>query len=335
MNICPITYSACDGRYSKAGLKLFSRNLSELNDLPFTAEEQIREAAARASKMSIQGVQPKLSAVLNTRKQVFELVDINGQFILKPQNPMYPELPENEDLTMRLAKLSGIEVPLHSLLYSKDGSLTYCIKRFDRLPGGKKAAVEDFSQLMGLTRETKYNTSMEKVAAVTDRFCTFPAVEKVKLFRLTLFNFLTGNEDMHVKNFSLLTKPGRSKPDKIELSPAYDLLNTSIAIGKPAEETALPIKAKKNKITREILADYFAGERLGLNDKVISSVIENIKSVLPAWNELINISFLSNKMKDKYKLLVNKRIDRIFGIGYHLAQLKVPEVRKSLQKYFI
>lgn len=307
MNICPITYEPCKERYSKTGLKLFSRNLTHIIDIPYTAQEQVREAASRASKMSIQGVQPKLSAVLNVKKSAFEIVDTKGRFILKPQNPMYPELPENEDLSMRLAKVSGIEIPLHCLLYSIDGSLTYCIKRFDRLEKNKKAALEDFSQLLKLKRETKYDASMEKVGAVIDRFCTFPSIEKVKLFRLTLFNYLIGNEDMHVKNFSLITKKG-----KVELSPAYDLINTTIVLGSPHEELALPVKGKKNKLTREILIDYYGIERLGLNDKIISRIMEKIRSVLPVWEKLINNSFLSDEMKDKYASLITQRMAKIF-----------------------
>lgn len=139
MNHCPITYEACgDSRYSKEGLKRLSRNLTHLNDLPLTAEEQVKEAAARADKMSIQGVQPKLSAVLSPKKGGFEIVDRGGRYILKPQIPGYFQVPENEDLTMRLAESIGIEVPLHGLVYSKDRSMTYFIRRFDRMGHGEK-----------------------------------------------------------------------------------------------------------------------------------------------------------------------------------------------------
>ena len=133
MNRCPITYEECgDSKYSDRGLKRLSRNLTYLSDLPYSAEEQIKEAAARADKMSIQGVQPKLSAVLSPKKSGFEIVDRGGRYILKPQVPAYFQVPENEDLTMRLAANIGIEVPLHGLVYSKDGSMTYFVMRFDR-----------------------------------------------------------------------------------------------------------------------------------------------------------------------------------------------------------
>jgi serine/threonine-protein kinase HipA len=123
-----------------------------------------------------------------------------------------------------MATLIGLEVPVHGLVYSKDSSMTYFIKRFDRLGKTKKLAVEDFAQLSGGDRHTKYNISMEKVIAITNELCTFPKIELLKLFKLTLFNFLIGNEDMHLKNFSLITRG-----NNITLSPSYDLLNSTIA----------------------------------------------------------------------------------------------------------
>ncbi|MFH0730457.1 MAG: HipA domain-containing protein [Pseudomonadota bacterium] len=159
-------------------------------------------------------------------------MDTGGRYILKPQNPQYPLLPENEDLSMHLASAAGITVPLHGLVYSIDGSMTYFIKRFDRV-GKNKLAVEDFSQLLGLTRETKYDASMEKIAHVIETYCSFPAVEKIKLFRQTLVNFLIGNEDMHLKNFSLMTLNG-----KVALTPAYDILNTTLVLSDAREEIA-------------------------------------------------------------------------------------------------
>ena len=162
MNRCPITYHLCEeNRYSEKGLKLLSPSLKRLDLLNFTAEELRAEAMQRASKMSIQGVQPKLSAILNIKDGLFEIVDKGGKYILKPQHHTFPELPQNEDLTMRLAASIGIGVPLHGLIYSKDNSLTYFIKRFDRKGQKDKIAVEDFAQLSGMSRDTKYNYSME------------------------------------------------------------------------------------------------------------------------------------------------------------------------------
>jgi serine/threonine-protein kinase HipA len=230
-------------------------------------------------------------------------VDRGGEYILKPQNNFYPELPENESLTMKLAELIGIEVPISGMIYSSDGKFTYFIKRFDRYGRNKKLSVEDFAQLAGKSRETKYDYSMEKLITLIDTFCTFPAVEKVKLFRLTIFNFLIGNEDMHLKNFSLITRD-----NKVELSPAYDLLNTTIVVPRTQEEIALPIDGKKRNLTAKILIDYFAKERLKLNDTIISQVLNKINSEFNNWEELINISFLSAEMKEKYLELMKKRM---------------------------
>jgi serine/threonine-protein kinase HipA len=309
MNRCPITYEPCgeQKRYSERGLKLLSPKLKDLHNFPYNKSEQLKEAVARATKMSIQGVQPKLSARLNAVAEVFEIADQGGTFIIKPQNDLYEELPENEDVTMRMAAGIGIETPLHGMLYSKDGSRSYFIKRFDRLPKKRKVAVEDFAQLTGATRETKYSSSMEKVAAVIDQFCTFPLLEKERFFRLTIFNFLTGNEDMHLKNFSLIRRN-----DKVELSPAYDLLNTTIVLRKPQEELALTLGGKKSKITRENLVDYFGKERLGLAAIRIEKILLEIKSQKESWNELLDISFLSDEMKTKYRELLNQRWMRFF-----------------------
>lgn len=308
VNRCPITYELTENTYSAAGLRSLSPGLTELNIFPYSAEEQIREAAQRASKMSVQGVQPKLSAVLDIKRKIFEIVDKNGQFILKPRNYIYPELPENEDLSMKMAKLAGIDTPVHGLIYSKDGTMTYFIKRFDRIGRNRKLPVEDFAQLTGNRRDTKYDSSMEKVAGVIDRFCTFPAVEKIKLFRLTLFNFLIGNEDMHLKNFSLITRDS-----KIELSPSYDLLNSSIAMEKPLEEIALPLGGKRRNLTARLLIAYYGKERLGLQEKVIQNILEKITAAFPGWMSLIDACFLSGNMKMKYKELLKRRRD-ILGI---------------------
>ncbi len=303
MNRCPISYRDIpDGtRYSKEGLKSLSPRLRDLQDLPYSAEEQRQEAVARAAKMSIQGMQPKLSAKLDVSRERFEIVDMEGLYILKPQSH-YPELPQNEDLTMRLANTIGVEVPLHGMVYSKDGTLTYFIRRFDRGKKNERIALEDFAQISGSSRDTKYNSSMERVASVLEEHCTFPLVEKVKLFRLTLFNFLVGNEDMHLKNFSLIRRDG-----KIELSPAYDLVNSTIALTNAVEELALPLAGKKRNLSRSLFLDYFGKERLGLNDAVIKDVLATITRAFGNWEDLLHRSFLSADMKKKYSELLSAR----------------------------
>ena len=309
MNRCPITYTPCgDQLYSEAGLKILSPELKSLKPLEYTAEEQRIEAYNRASKMSIQGVQPKLSAKLNIKEGKFDLVDRGGRYILKPQHALYREMPENEDLTMKLAAGTGLEIPLHGLVWSKDKTLTYFIKRFDRKGQNEKVPVEDFAQLAGLSRDTKYDFSMEKIVGVIDRYCTFPAIEKVTLFKLVLFNYLVGNEDMHLKNFSIITEDGI-----VRLSPCYDLVNTTIEYKKQDEEIALPLKGKKKHLTRNILVDYFGIERCELTSKSVDKVLEAISSAVSGWKELISISFLSKEMKERYYSLMTARLD-VLGI---------------------
>lgn len=306
MNRCPLTYEPCEGRYSARGLKRLSRRLTGLEALPFTAEGLRREAAARATKMSIQGVQPKLSARLAVAQQHFEFVDTGGRYILKPPTADYPEVPENEDLTMRLAARVGIEVPLHGLVYGQDGALTYFVRRFDRVGRSGKVHVEDFAQLSGQTRETKYRSSMEQVARIVETFCTFPAVEYAKLFRLTLFSFLVGNEDLHLKNFSLI-----HQGEVVAFSPAYDLLNTTIALARPEEELALPLRGKKNRLQREDLVEYFGSQRLGLPERVVSRILEEFRDAIAEWQQTVEHSFLSKPMKDNYLRVLDDRVKRI------------------------
>jgi serine/threonine-protein kinase HipA len=205
---------------------------------------------------------------------------------------------------MRMAAAAGIEVPLHGLLRAADGSLTYFIKRFDR-PGRRRLPLEDFAQLTGESRETKYSSSMEKVAGVVDRSCTFPVLERIKLFERTLFSFLVGNEDMHLKNFSLITRAG-----KVELAPAYDFLNSTIALPNPQEELALPLNGKKSKITRNDLVRYFARERLHLNEAVLTDVLARFHEAVPQWRRLLERSFLSSAMKEKFLSLLEGRAQR-------------------------
>jgi serine/threonine-protein kinase HipA len=303
MKRCPITYEEINsGRYSKTGLNKLNPALKELKQLPYTRKEQIQEAQKRMTKMSIAGVQPKLSAQLSIKNKTFQIVDINGSYILKPQLLNYEEVPENEDVTMKMAKAAGIEVPLHGLIYAKDDSLLYFIKRFDRTGNAGKIHVEDFAQVGGMSRETKYNYSMEKLISLIEQYCTFPMVEKMKLFRRTLFCYLCGNEDMHLKNFSFIYRD-----QKVELSPAYDLLNTTIILSSPSEEMALPLKGKKSNFTHHIFFKYFGEERLELNSKVLSNIKGEVWEAAEVWENLINISFLSEEKKEAYLEILDQR----------------------------
>jgi len=306
VNRCPITFELCEGIYSPRGLSLLSRGLTELLPLPFSASDLRREAIARAGKMSVQGMQPKLSAIFSPKNKQFELRDNGGTFLIKPQSESYLKLPENEALTLKLAALAGIEIPLCGLLYAQDGSLNFFIKRFDRYGHGKKYAAEDFSQLLGLPRGSKYKSSMEKLVTVIDSHCTFPLIEKKKLFQRLLFSFITGNEDMHLKNFTLLSRKGI-----ISLSPAYDLVNTSLALGKSADELALPLAGKKNRLNRADFFEYFGKNRCGLPEKVLDAEYQNLLKHKVQFINLIRYSFLNENQQEDYIKLLEQRLNRL------------------------
>ena len=300
---CLITNEPWDGPgpYSPAGLRLLDRRLQLLAPLPYTREQLLEEAAARAVKMSIQGMQPKVSTVLRVTEGRMEIVDNDGRYIVKPPHLVYPELPENEALTMSLAATLGIEVPAHGLLLNSDQTHSYFIRRFDRA-GWNKQPVEDFAQLSGASRDTKYDSSTERLIEIIDRFCTFPALERMKFLDRLLCAYLTGNEDMHLKNWSLITRD-----DKVELSPAYDLLNSTIPNSRSREELALPLRGKKSKLRANDFWRYLAGERLVIRAALIEQTKARFAEACAGWPARIESSFLSPEMKTRYLTLLEDR----------------------------
>jgi len=311
MKRCPISYESCEKNYSPIGLKNLNKKLVRLEIFPYSADEQRKEAFFKSAHLSIQGIHPKLSSSLNVNKDgegCFEIAEKNGNFILKPQSDHLYELPQNEDITMRLAESIGIETPLHGLIYCKGGSFTYFIKRFDRINLKEKIEVEDFAALAGKSRDTKYDFTMEGIADILNAHCTFPALEKYKLFKLTIFNFLVGNEDMHLKNFSLVRRD-----NKIELSPAYDLVNSSIAMGgNVCEELALPLNGKRKGLTKADFIDYYGVKVLKMADKSLKQALLEIENGYESWETMINKSFLSDMMKQTYLRFIKERKKRVF-----------------------
>ena len=306
---CPITYARLrrsERLYSREGLRSFSPNLRSLNPLAWTADGLRAEAARRVGKMSIGGVQPKVSAVLDEAAGDVELVSQGGRYILKPAVVEYPELPANEDLTMRLASAAGGVVPLHGLLYATGGSLCYAIRRFDRV-GSEKRAVEDFGQLLGRGREAKYSGAMEDAARVVEEFCTTPVLDKAELLRITLVSFLVGNEDLHLKNLSVLSHPDGRRT----LSPLYDVVNSTVAMGGASDELALSLGGKKSGFDLDSFTDYFGREVLGLRRAAVERVIRDVVDAQAEWDRLLGRSFLSESMRDAYAGLLAGRRDRL------------------------
>ncbi len=157
-----------------------------------------------------------------------------------------------------------------------------------------------------MSRDTKYSYSMEKVVKLVNLYCTFPAIELAKLFKLVLFCFIIGNDDMHLKNFSIINRDGI-----IQLSPCYDLVNTIIEYEKPEDEIALPLRGNKKNLTKSLLIKYFGKEQCDLTDKVVDKVLNSISNAIPKWIEEIEISFLSREMKEKYIELLDSRLVRL------------------------
>lgn len=308
MKKCPLSYALVEDRYDLTALRRLHPKLENLQDLPYNDDQLRWEASGRVGKLSIQGVQPKLSARLNLKSQAFELVDQQGRFILKPQNGQFKLLPENEDLTMKLARLSGLETPDHGLVFGQDGVLTYWIRRFDRRGRGEKLHQEDFAQLSGANRDTKYESSLEEVSGIVQKYCAFPMVESAKLFRLVLFNFLSGNEDHHLKNFSLIEHPGGMR-----LSPCYDLVNSTIVLKDPVE-TALSLREKSRGLTKQDFLDYYGRQVLALQPRLIETIMQELAASLIQWPGWIERSFLWPRYQERYASLIRSRAERL---GFH------------------
>ena len=255
------------------------------------------------AQTSLTGVQPKLS--LNLHKHVgsnrLTIVGLWGDFIFKPQTDTYPELPENEDLTMHMAEVARIKVVPHSLIRLADNTLGYITHRIDRTKTGEKIDMEDLCQLTLHPTEYKYKSSYEQIARTIVAYSSMPKLDLVNFMQVLLFSFITGNNDMHLKNFSLY------RPKKLyQLTPAYDLLNVAIVNPKDKEELALTLNGKKSRLK---LSDFLkASATMGIEENVTMQLIASMKNALPAWAELINNSFLSKDMKEAYLELIDKRI---------------------------
>ena len=267
-------------------------------------QEQLENLAREIviKSIAVTGVQPKLSLQLEKSPDQaprLTLVGLYGDYILKPPSKEYTCLPENEDLTMHLAESVGIRTAAHSLIRLSSGELAYITRRFDR-HNGQKIAVEDFCQLTETLTEHKYRGSVEKIGKLVRQFTTNKGYEQQRLFEVILFCYLTGNTDMHLKNYALIENP----LGQYELSPAYDLLSTLLVLSDE-EESALTINGKKNRLKR---TDFDSlAKALQINEKTVSAIYQRFAKALPTWQQWIERSFLSNEMKEQYAhLLISK-----------------------------
>jgi serine/threonine-protein kinase HipA len=253
------------------------------------------------------GVQPKLSIELSKEKKGknrLTIVDLWGNYILKPPFARFPEMPEVEDLTMHLSELLGIKTAKHSLIRLKSGELAYISKRFDRVKSSK-LHLEDMAQITEMLTERKYNGSMEKVGKAILKYSDYAGNDAIRFFELTLFCFITGNADMHLKNFSLL----KNLDGEITLSPAYDLLSTKILMPEDKEELGLTLNGKKNNLRKKDF-DLFA-EKLGVTQKTKEVIINKFLSSHQTLDETTDASFLKNETKILYKELIKQRLNRL------------------------
>jgi len=259
------------------------------------------------TQTTLTGVQPKISLHLNEHKggSRLTIVGLWGGFILKPQTEMFPYLPEVEQLTMSLADQFGIQTVPHSLIRMRDGELCYISRRVDRLSSGEKVHMEDLCQLSERQTEYKYRSSYEQMAKVIRKYSFFPEMDLTRYYELLIFCWLTGNNDMHLKNFAIY----RPTEDGFRLTPAYDLLNVALVNPDDKEELALTLNARKKKIQT---ADFVqAMQKADIPDKVITNIFRKFHQKVPEWLYSIQQSFLPKDYQEAYWQMVCERLARL------------------------
>ncbi len=268
--------------------------------------ELAKEVVERS--ISVPGVQPKLSMSLVKEAQekggtrLTVVGALGGRYIFKPPTDKFKEMPENEHLTMRIAEVFCIRVVPSSLIRLASGELSYMTKRIDRTESGAKIHMVDMFQITEAF--DKYKSSMEKVGKAINTYSDNTLLDKILFFELSIFSFLTGNNDMHLKNFSMI-----KSPSGWVLAPAYDLLNVTIVLSDDTEELALSLEGKKKKIRKEHFIKF--GKGLALTDKQIEGVFKRMVKNKPKAIEWIDKSFLSSDMKTAYKEVLNSRYEKL------------------------
>lgn len=311
MNKCLYCYKPLkDGEkdYHKAcARKIFETSV--VSTLPYT-RANIKELAREivSTSTTVTGVQAKLSLDIARGKggepRRFTIVGLWGRFILKPQTELYPYLPENEDLTMRMAEAVGIRTVPHSLIRFADGELCYITRRIDRESDGSKVAMEDMCQLSERLTEDKYKGSYERIAKLILKYSEAPLLDVVNFWEIVVFSWLTGNADMHLKNFSIY------RPSAVNrMTPAYDLLSTSLVMPNDEEELALTLNGKKKRIKK---LDFVTAMReSGMEGKSIENLFGRFSKAIPKWHALIEDSFLPDEMKQAYIELISDMSNRL------------------------
>ena len=280
--------------------------------------DNIEELALQVleSSTSVTGVQPKLSLDINrggkNEPDKLTIVGLWGNYILKPQSPVYRAMPDLEDLTMRLAEVSGIATAVHGLIRMADGELAYITRRMDRGDGGEKFSMLDMCQLTNRLTEHKYRGAYVQLAQTIKRYSATPMLDVQRFWEIVLFSWITGNSDMHCKNFSLIERRGIG----YQLSPAYDLLAVLLTGIKDDDELAMPLVgfgAEDGKAINGFGRMSFLGAmtQSGIEDKVANRIIDKMILSARKWDKVIDSSFLVEEMKSAYKSLVAERLERL------------------------
>ena len=310
MNKCLFCYQLLKDNeidfHKKCSKKIYGTETAPLLNYTLSEMELLAKEVIETS-ISVPGVQPKLSLSFVkeklegvTKGRLTVLEALGGNFILKPQNIIFPQMPENEHLTMKLAELLGIQTVTSSLIRLKSGELSYITKRIDRASSNRKIHMLDMFQITEAF--DKYKSSMEKVGKAVNEYSSSTLLDVVRLYEVTVFSYLTGNNDMHLKNFSMILKG-----EDWVFSPAYDLLNVQLHLPEDKEETALTIGGKKSRLTK---ADFInLGLKFGLSEKQIENIFKRFIKAEEKMLELISISFLDEEKKKIYKDLLSHRLE--------------------------
>ncbi|HEX5054347.1 MAG TPA: HipA domain-containing protein [Planctomycetota bacterium] len=256
-------------------------------------------ALSMVGRVSLSGVQRKLSVQLDSTRATLQIALANGRFVLKPQAGTFPNLPENEWVTQRLAELAGIEVPPAALVELTDGTWAYLVRRFDRRDDGSKLAMEDFCQLAELPPSGKYDGSAERCGQLVKRYVSEPLVDLLRLYRQFVFTWWVGNGDLHLKNLAIL----RGDDQRWRLSPAYDQLNTRLVL--PDDPLALPLCGKRDNLKPETWRTL--AERFGIGPKAAERVLAETRAALPGAIEVVRDSPLPAAMREQYEQLLTER----------------------------
>jgi serine/threonine-protein kinase HipA len=292
------------------------RNFFGTTLLPYVeiSDSVFEELASRAvlQGVTVPGVQKKLSLHLDSdvknRTARLTLIGYPAGYILKPQSPDFPQLPEAEHLVMLMAEKAGIDVVPHALIMLNDGSPAYITKRIDRVSSRSelhRVPMEDFCQISGRLTEDKYKGSYEQCAKIIKTYSSFPGLDASNLFFRLVFCFITGNSDMHLKNFSLI----KNGEGAYRLSNAYDLLPVNIIMPQDTEETALTLNAKKSHITKKDFMVF--AERSGVAPHAAEKMITTLALLSNDFCSQVQNSLLSDELKNRFCALIDLRSQRL------------------------